>query len=73
MGEFKLFSLPVLIWSVIAPILIAIFVFMVRVGDEDKFIDWEYLAKIFRHISPFYWTYLGISAAVGLSIIGAAW
>ncbi|CAD7699458.1 unnamed protein product [Ostreobium quekettii] len=73
MGETRAFSMPVLIWSILSPILISIFVFMVRVGDEDKFIDWHHLHNIFRHISPYYWTYMGISAAVGLSIVGAAW
>ena len=42
-------------------------------GDEEKFIDWEHLGKLFRSVSPYFWASTGIYCAVGLSIVGAAW
>jgi hypothetical protein len=36
-----------------------------------EFVD--YLFLLFKNISPYFWSSLGISICVGLSIIGAAW
>lgn len=66
-------SRPVLAWTVTSSVLAAFSVFAIRVGDEDKFIDWKYLWLLFKTISPYYWTFLGIAASVALSILGAAW
>lgn len=64
---------PVLAWTLCSTVVIAFVVFLIRIGDEEKFIDWSYAYLLFKNISPYYWTYLGIALAVGLSILGAAW
>lgn len=72
-GSNNLLTRPVLAYAITAPVLIAFSVFLIRIGDEDRFIDWSYAYLLFKTISPYYWTYLGIACAVGLSILGAAW
>lgn len=72
-GSTNLLTRPVLAYAIVAPVLIAFTFFLIRIGDEDRFIDWEYAFLLFRNISPYYWTYLGIACSVGLSILGAAW
>lgn len=64
---------PTLGLWVMSSVSIAFFSFLIKIGDEDKFIDWAYAGMLFRYVSPYYWTYTGIGIAVGLSILGAAW
>jgi hypothetical protein len=41
--------------------------------SPDRFIDYDWLWFLFRHISPYFWAALGVALAVGMSILGAAW
>jgi len=61
------------LWLAICPITIATIIFITREGDKTKFIDWQYLAMLFRNISPYYWAALGAFLSVALSVLGAAW
>ena len=37
------------------------------------YINWTYLGFLFKNISPYFWSAMGIALCVGLSILGAAW
>lgn len=39
-------------------------------GDNGNIAGWK---DMFYCVSPYSWAYMGVSLALGLSIIGAAW
>ncbi|KAK9798533.1 hypothetical protein WJX73_010619 [Symbiochloris irregularis] len=50
-----------------------VFRFGILEPNFDSVINWDYLWCLFKNISPYYWTGLGVALCVGLSIGGAAW
>ena len=44
-----------------------------KTNGKEKLIDWDYLGLLFSRVSPYLWSSIGISCAIGLSVIGAAW
>lgn len=55
------------------PITISWIVYVIAVGDPDKFIDYNWLWFLFRNMSPYFWSAFGVALAIGMSILGAAW
>ena len=39
----------------------------------DKLVDFAYLGLLFRSVNPYFFAALGIAAAIGFSVLGAAW
>lgn len=69
--EMDLLSNPIY-WAYL-PITIAWGTFLIQVGDSNKFIDYNWLWFLFRHISPYFWAAMGVVLSVGMSILGASW
>ena len=44
-----------------------------REQSGDKLVDFEYLGLLFRSVNPYFFAALGIAAAIGFSVLGAAW
>lgn len=55
------------------PVTITWICFCISVGSPDKFIDYDWLWFLFRNMSPYFWSAMGVALAVGMSILGAAW
>ncbi|KAG2498850.1 hypothetical protein HYH03_003042 [Edaphochlamys debaryana] len=61
-----------LVWFYI-PVTLTWICFCISVGNPAKFIDYDWLWLLFRSMSPYFWSALGVALAVGMSILGAAW
>lgn len=55
------------------PVTISWVVFTIAVGSPDRFIDYDWLWLLFRSISPYFWSAMGVALCVGMSILGASW
>lgn len=44
-----------------------------REQSGDKLVDFAYLGLLFRSVNPYFFAALGIAAAIGFSVLGAAW
>ena len=44
-----------------------------REQSGDKLVDFAYLGVLFRSVNPYFFAALGIAAAIGFSVLGAAW
>lgn len=55
------------------PYIITFIWFLLRAGDREKALDWDYIKVLFHGISPYFWANLGIYLAIGASVLGAAW
>lgn len=59
---------------VICSISFVLFLYGVNISStSDSFIDWGYLYQLFSFIDPYLLSGLGVSMAIGLSVLGAAW
>jgi V-type H+-transporting ATPase proteolipid subunit len=70
MGEAGLLAPVYWVW---APVVLAWTCFIISVGDPTRFIDYDWLWFLFRHISPYFWASLGAALALAMSILGASW
>lgn len=50
-----------------------VFRFGILEPQFDSVINWDYLWCLWKNVSPYYWTGLGVALCVGLSVGGAAW
>mmetsp|Transcript_19104 Transcript_19104/g.32792 ORF Transcript_19104/g.32792 Transcript_19104/m.32792 type:complete len:207 (-) Transcript_19104:673-1293(-) len=60
------------VWAFL-PITVTWVCFAISVGDPARFIDYDWLWLLFRHMSPYFWAAFGVALSVGMSILGAAW
>eukprot|EP00854_Cymbomonas_tetramitiformis_P013400 gene13400-15830_t len=58
---------------VICSISFVLFLYGVNISStSDSFIDWGYLYQLFAFVDPYLLSGLGVSMAIGLSVLGAA-
>ncbi|EEH53059.1 H+-or Na+-translocating f-type, v-type and A-type ATPase superfamily [Micromonas pusilla CCMP1545] len=44
-----------------------------NINPSGGIIDWRYLAFLFENVDPYFFASAGVAAAIGLSVLGAAW
>lgn len=60
--------------GVVAPIALLLLLFgLSRSSGRDTFIDFEHLFQLIKRVDPYFFTSLGASLPIGLSVWGAAW
>ena len=60
-------------WVVFLTSVLAAMMVASGTNDDGTIIHWDYWFTIFKHISPYFWAALGVSIAIGMSVLGAAW